>query len=190
MGNTQAGNRKGSKHVVTVLQSDGRVLEFSRSLRVADLLYDHPKHFVCHSSALVLLQQGKMLPANSLLMRGEVYFLLPLPKSKSENQAPPKGAENVAPVPSSQQQLLPREDAKPAGTMKFLITKQQLAKILAEGSIKVEPKAAELTSLLPESNALARSSTMRVLHRPSPTLVKRSVTWSPGLESISEVPVM
>lgn len=188
MGNSHAGHSKGSKQVVTVLQSDGRVLEFSCSLRVADLLYDHPKHFVCHSSALLLLQQGKMLPQNAQLMRGEVYFLLPVPKSNPESQSPPMSAENAVSVTSTQQ--LPQEEAKAAGTMKFLITKQQLAKILAEGSIKVEPKAPELVSLLPESHAPARSNTMRVLHRPSPTLVKRSVTWSPGLESISEVPVM
>ncbi|CAM6095931.1 unnamed protein product [Calypogeia fissa] len=186
MGNTQAGHRKGSKQVVTVLQSDGRVLEFSRSLRVADLLCDHPKHFVCHSSALVLLQQGKMLPPDAMLMRGEAYFLLPTPKSKCESKFS-SPMQNDAQLTQSEQ---PREEPKAGGTMKFLITKQQLARILAEGSIKVETKAPELVSSIPESNVPSRPSSLRVLHRPSPTLVKRSVTWSPGLESISEVPVM
>lgn len=187
MGNAQGGHRKGSKQVVTVLESDGRVLEFPRSLRVADLLYDHPKHFVCHSSALVLLQQGKMLPPNAILMRGEVYFLLPLPKSKADDNQSARGVESGSPLSSAQQ---PREESRTGGTMKFLITKQQLAKILAEGSIKVETRAPELSSSLPQSNVPTRSLPARVLHRPSPTLVKRPVTWSPGLESISEVPVM
>jgi hypothetical protein len=188
MGNSQGGHRRGSKHVVTVLQNDGKVLEFSRSLRVADLLHDHPKHFVCHSSALVLLQQGKMLPRDAVLMRGEVYFLLPLPKSKRNNQ-PSTIPETGAPLTSGHQRQ-PGEETKSGGTMKFLITKQQLAKILAEGSVKVEPRAPEMRSSLPQSNELKNTTSVRVLHCPSPTLMKRSVTWSPGLESISEVPVM
>lgn len=188
MGNSHGGQRKGSKQVVTVLQSDGRVLEFTHSLRVADLLFHHPKHFVCHSSSLVLLQQGKMLPPKAVLMRGEVYFLLPLPKNKPDYQSPPKAAENV--VPSTTFGQPPREEVRPASTMKFLVTKRQLAKILDECSIKVEQKAPELTSLLPESNAPTRSLSKRVLHRPSPSLIKRAVSWSPRLESISEVPVI
>ncbi|KAG6556505.1 hypothetical protein Mapa_001831 [Marchantia paleacea] len=175
MGNTVGSNRKGAKQVVTVLQADGRVLEFPRPIRVSDLLYDHPNHFVCHSSALVLMQQGKMLPHNTLLNRGHVYFLLPLPS------ASPAVVESAP--------LLLSEGIKPAKTMKFVISKQQLAKILAEGNIKVVTKDPE-----PASHKQViysqRSSHIRVLHHPAPTLVKRPGTWTPGLDSISEVPVM
>ncbi|KAL3682362.1 hypothetical protein R1sor_000384 [Riccia sorocarpa] len=66
-----------------------------------------------------------MLPGDAVLNRGEVYFLLPLPRK-------PQSA-TVAPVQ-------PVENVKPAGTMKFVMTRQQLAMLLAEGNIKIATK--------------------------------------------------
>ena len=163
MGNGALCAGRGDRDAVTVLQANGNVLSYYNRVRVVDLILDFPNHFVCHSSSLVLMQQGRILPLHTILVPGEVYFLLPIPG----REAKPNGDD------SDTSSLLhiepPRRAVNRTGSMKFVISTEQFSKILS-GSIK-------------EGSTVSRRRT----HRRTSARRKPATGWRPALSSIEEV---
>lgn len=170
----------GAKGAITVLLNDGQVLQFPpRRLKCSGLLASHPNHTVCHASALVLHQQMKVLAPEAYMEPGEIYFLVPKPASRTVG----KRASSAFSESSS---LLESAPGPAAGArsgslpVKFVISKQYLSRILAEGNA-TRP-------------ALKRSETNVWNQQPDPrhaVPVRRARStgspWSGPLDSIAEV---
>ncbi|KAL3694047.1 hypothetical protein R1sor_007698 [Riccia sorocarpa] len=78
---------------VKVVQPDGKVQEYRRSVVVAELMMEHPNHFVIHSSSLTNINKKSMLSAEIELESGRLYYLLPYDKfqgilAPETNEAP------------------------------------------------------------------------------------------------------
>lgn len=183
MGNAaMCGGRPGpeARSPVTVLQSDGNVLTLSSSrVRVVDLILDYPNHFVCHSSSIILLQHGKILPLHTLLVPGEVYFLLPMPhRPDQDNESDTSSLLHIEP---------PRKAVHRTGSTKFVISTEQFAKIMARTAVKegrsgsgvVTGSTVKRKRQARGSKAMAKSS--------SSTGNAPMAPWRPGLSSIEEV---
>ncbi|CAM6014016.1 unnamed protein product [Sphagnum balticum] len=128
MGNVALCGAKEDGEFVTVLRGNGSVLTFYNPMIVADLLHEYPGHFVCHSSSLLLLHEGKILPPQTILTPGETYFLLPFPRKEFNS------SEDQGQADSLQQQ---QEQQQWSGTMRFTISNELFAKILS-GSMREE----------------------------------------------------
>ncbi|KAG0624508.1 hypothetical protein M758_3G253000 [Ceratodon purpureus] len=164
---------RGERAAVTVLQADGNVLSLYSRVRVVDLILDYPNHFVCHSSSLVLLQHGKILPLHTLLVPGEVYFLLPMPgvdhSHEDEEESDMSSLLRIEP---------PRRAVHRTGSMKFVISTEQFSKIMA-GSIKEGRHSG--------SSGVHQSSSVRKRAVRSNKVQKTPQPWRPALSSIEEV---
>lgn len=66
---------------IKVLHSDdGRISELREPVRVAELMFEHPNQFVCHSNALHNRHRISPLSADDELRMGQFYMLLPMRK--------------------------------------------------------------------------------------------------------------
>lgn len=169
---------RGYRDAVTVLQADGNVLSLYSRVRVVDLILDYPNHFVCHSSLLVMMQHGKILPMHTLLEPGEVYFLLPKPghgHGGADDQSDER-SENCSDTSSLLQIEPPRRAVQRTGSMKFVISTEQFSKIMS-GSIK-EGRI---------KNGSHETSTKRRRASRETRFKKAPMPWRPALSSIQEV---
>ncbi|BBN20388.1 hypothetical protein MPTK1_8g18700 [Marchantia polymorpha subsp. ruderalis] len=195
--------------VVTVLKRDGTVLEFKKELSVSKLLKSFPGHFVCNSEELGSGAKARMLCPKARLALGKVYLLLP-----QQQKARRRSCSKINPVLAlacperlnSQQssaaaaaasgyQRLGADDEPRSESIKLVMTKQQLAKMMADGSILMaagnKEAAAQLMSVRANSPELSYSS-MRLFNHPVVQSTNKSGSfrrnWSPALDSIIEVP--
>ncbi|BBN13881.1 hypothetical protein MPTK1_6g07150 [Marchantia polymorpha subsp. ruderalis] len=65
---------------VRVVHGDGQVLQLAPMVKVADVLSRYPHHYICHMSPDLPSNRSTMLPLDTELEPGYVYFLLPLPR--------------------------------------------------------------------------------------------------------------
>lgn len=169
---------RGERDAVTVLQADGNVLQLYSRVRVVDLILDYPNHFVCHSSSLVLLQHGKILPLHTLLVPGEVYFLLPMPgadHSHDDQDAADSDTSSLLHIDP------PRKGVHRNGTLKFVISTEQFSRIMA-GSIKEGPRHSTAPPGLHQSSSKRKRAV-----RASKVQKTTGQPWRPALSSIEEV---
>lgn len=191
MGNAAlvCGGRSGleARSPVTVLQADGNVLTlFGTRVRVVDLILDYPNHFVCHSSSIILLQQGKILPLHTLLVPGEVYFLLPMPlRPDHDNESDTSSLLHIEP---------PRRAVQRTGSTKFVISTEQFAKIMARTAVKEGRAGGHGVSLstVKRKRQSARGSKATAKSSSSSSSSSSSnhapmAPWRPALSSIEEV---
>ncbi|KAJ7530919.1 hypothetical protein O6H91_14G024700 [Diphasiastrum complanatum] len=160
------------KELITVLQANGKVLEFSQKVRAAELIVGHPHHFLCNASAILSGERGKMLPPRAVLQRGKIYLLLPLPGARHSST---KGSSSSSEGDELQQANTMCDNARSAvarRTTKFVISKQYLDKILLHNDGKVKE--------LNRGPAAAPKQTITVKRR-------STMSWAPALESIPEV---
>ncbi|KAL3692268.1 hypothetical protein R1sor_005919 [Riccia sorocarpa] len=79
----------GGIHAVKILHGDGQVLSLAApNLKVGDVLIRHPHHYMCHMSP-DQSNKSTMLPLDTELEPGSVYFLLPLPRLFPGNSTSP-----------------------------------------------------------------------------------------------------
>ncbi|KAG6540852.1 hypothetical protein Mapa_017782 [Marchantia paleacea] len=65
---------------VRVVHGDGQVLQLAPMVKVGDVLSRYPHHYICHMSPDLPSNRSTMLPLDTELEPGYVYFLLPLPR--------------------------------------------------------------------------------------------------------------
>ncbi|KAG6542660.1 hypothetical protein Mapa_015894 [Marchantia paleacea] len=209
----EGANSKGLK-VVTVLKRDGTVMEFKREPSVSKLLKDFPCHFVCNSEELGSGAKARMLSPNTRLKRGKVYLLLPQQQKarrKSCNKINPVVAlaspdrlnsqqSSAAAAAASEDQKIGATAVPRSESIKLVMTKQQLAKMIADGSILMaaanktaaaQNLSAQLMSVRASGPGLSYSS-MRLFNHPvqssNNNIGSFRRNWSPVLDSIIEVP--
>ncbi|KAI4329984.1 hypothetical protein MLD38_028302 [Melastoma candidum] len=61
-----------------VVTFDGKLTLFTRSIRVADLMIQHPNHFLCDSSTLQVGQRVQGLATDEELEPRRLYFVIPM----------------------------------------------------------------------------------------------------------------
>eukprot|EP01018_Ginkgo_biloba_P027364 Gb_05765 [translate_table: standard] len=66
-----------------VIAFNGRILEFQKPIKAAELMLENPQHFVCHSNALQTGHRIAALSADEELEQGNTYLLLPMDKLRS-----------------------------------------------------------------------------------------------------------
>ncbi|CAM6099761.1 unnamed protein product [Calypogeia fissa] len=74
---------------VRVVHGDGQVLSRLPPVKVADILVNHPHHYICHMCPELPTNKSPMLPLDYDLEPGYLYFLLPLPKLFPTSSAGP-----------------------------------------------------------------------------------------------------
>lgn len=75
-GTNNGGAGRNSKATIKVVLSDGTIEEFFKAITVAEVMMDHPQHFVLHSSSTNNPKKA-ILPADIELEPGRLYYLLP-----------------------------------------------------------------------------------------------------------------
>lgn len=78
MGNVASCTPLNSNGVFKVLFFDGRVEAYTKPIKAAELMLDHPGQFVCDSSNLKVGHRILGLLADEELERRKFYFLLPM----------------------------------------------------------------------------------------------------------------
>jgi hypothetical protein len=101
-GANNGGAGRNSKATIKVVLSDGTIEEFFKAITVAEVMLDHPQHFVLHSSSTNNPQKKAILPADIELEPGRLYYLLPSIKFSRPLSPPDVETESavskVAPV--------------------------------------------------------------------------------------------
>ncbi|XP_047979094.1 uncharacterized protein LOC125221012 [Salvia hispanica] len=112
---------------VSVMKTDGKVIEYKSPIRVHQILCDYSHHAISDKLPVV-----KHLHPNTELLQGRVYYLLPIP-------VVPQPAKKKKRVRFSDEVVEEeRRRATGAVRIKLLITKQELQAMLAKEGLSVE----------------------------------------------------
>ncbi|VAH90111.1 uncharacterized protein LOC119288795 [Triticum dicoccoides] len=169
-----------------VVMADGSVRALSEPVSVAELMMDHPRHFVVDAR---LLQQRKgaaaggaskvaPLPADHVLGAGGVYVLLPATRGKVSA----KEARRVLTASRS----LARSRSMPGGLRRKLSSRKSREADDADRSAKNEAAAAAVAEMERREEAAATADGFEE-HRPE--FLSRELScrgWKPSLNTIEE----
>ncbi|KAL3699362.1 hypothetical protein R1sor_017384 [Riccia sorocarpa] len=204
-------DRNGENHtdgrgVVTVIRGDGTDLTFERGMCVSKLLKDFPVHAVYRASEeLEYLGRARPLPTNTSLKCGNAYLLLPQTQKQAQKKPRQQGTKwgrsnskvnpGVSAFNSDSDEEEFSEEEKPLAppqTITIRMTKQQLAQMIGDGSIRLEGSQArqELGKLTTAFRfpAVWNCSMKLFNHLQLAYASEQKRTWSPDLPSILEVP--
>ncbi|KAL2609379.1 hypothetical protein R1flu_027952 [Riccia fluitans] len=200
-------NHSTGRKVVTVIRRDGTKLTFDRGMCASKLLMAFPGYAVFRASEeLEYLGRARALSPKASLKRGNTYLLLP--QTRKQRQKPQRHQQKrsqVNPVMSAFDSDSDEELAKDTErhgspqtitqTIKVGMTKQQLARMIGNGTISLAGSRAaqeHVNMTIGFRRPANWSCSMRLFNHPQsnllsvPSLTKR--TWSPELASIPEVP--
>lgn len=116
------------KKVVKVMKVDGKILEYNIPIKVHQVLSEFTHHAISDQ-----LPVRKHMHPNAEMIRGHLYYLLPLPVSppsvKKQKKKTVRFSDN-----------LEDEIAQPPGVVriKLVISKQELQTMLREGPVSVD----------------------------------------------------
>lgn len=127
----------GSLDVIRIVHCNGRVEEFSRSIKAGEVMKAHPKH-VLKRSSLCPSEDGVVpsiviLPPDAELKRGKIYFLMPVasrPANKakvSSTKRKKKRDQNERRTEKKERQSSTKQDMS-----KLLVSDQYLSEIMSE----------------------------------------------------------
>lgn len=143
--------------VIRIVHSNGRVEEFSKTIRASEIMKANPKH-VLRKSSTTSSEEGVVpriviLPPDAELQRGKIYFLVPASslaeKTRSSSARKKKKRDPHSSSNSSSE--------SPVKVTKLLVSDQYLSEILSEKSTQRDKRRG------------------------------RVGIWRPHLESISEI---
>ncbi|KAI3912318.1 hypothetical protein MKW98_023187 [Papaver atlanticum] len=170
----------GALDVVTIVHSNGKVEEFTRTIRAEDIMKANPKHVLKKPTSLLsndgdcAVQKIVIVPPDAELQRGKIYFLIPAaasPKSVDPNKRRSRDRSS-----SASSAVRRANKIKKAATM----TKENnINSMSTENEILISDRY--LKEILSESKV--SSSNHRDRRR------GRIGVWRPHLESISEIPL-
>lgn len=127
----------GALDVIRIVHSNGRVEEFTKSVRAEEVMKAHPKH-VLKRSSLSPTEEGVVpriiiLSPDAELQRGKIYFLMPV-----ASPSPPSDKAKAAKRRKKKEAERKKKDKTPTGLVtNFLASDQYLSEILSE---KISPQ--------------------------------------------------
>ncbi|KAL2345233.1 hypothetical protein Fmac_006518 [Flemingia macrophylla] len=143
------------ENVVKIMKADGKVLEYKTPIRVEEVLIQFSGHAV--SESLTVLQY---LEPNTKLLRGQLYYLVPLPQPSPKTNKKVRFADPEV------------QDVKKSNVVriKVVISKQELQDMLQSGGFSV-------------------SKMLSLVHGDKGEDLSEDVSqgWKPALESIPEL---
>ncbi|KAK7369126.1 hypothetical protein VNO80_11160 [Phaseolus coccineus] len=150
----------GALDVIRIVHSNGRVEEFTGTIKARDVMKAHPKHVLkkpCSGAAdATAVHKIVVVPPDAELQRGKIYFLMPLPPS------PPP------PLEKNQQRRRKKKEQRERSRNNTNVSVSMTSLLVSDRY---------LTDILSE-----KVSTQRDRRR------GRVAVWRPHLESISESP--
>ncbi|XP_068664040.1 uncharacterized protein [Aristolochia californica] len=118
----------GALDVIRIVHSNGRVEEFSKTIRAGEVMKAHPQHVLRNSSLSAsegVVPRFVILPPDAELQRGKIYFLMPV-------SSPPEKARGSP----SRKRKKKRVDETNTGSSnemtKLLVSDHYLSEILSE----------------------------------------------------------
>lgn len=102
----------GALDVVRVLHANGHVEEYSRTVRAGEVMKANPKHVLGLPSCQGLVQKTVVLPPDSELQRGKIYFLIPVYTLQKHKGCRPDSNGNRPKSPSLQNPSVKRTKDK------------------------------------------------------------------------------
>ncbi|KAL8509420.1 hypothetical protein ACS0TY_016575 [Phlomoides rotata] len=111
--------------VVRVMKSDGKILEYKHPIKVHQLLSQFSDHAVSHK-----LPSAKHMHPNAEMLRGHLYYLLPLPVSSPKTRKKTK----------KKKVRFSDEVGPPSGVVriKVVMSKKELRRMVSEGEVRVD----------------------------------------------------
>uniref|UniRef100_A0A0D6QX77 DUF4228 domain-containing protein n=1 Tax=Araucaria cunninghamii TaxID=56994 RepID=A0A0D6QX77_ARACU len=189
-------------NVVKIVKLHGSgVEELQRAIKAAELMLENPQHFICHSSGLRTVGDGRYrvsapLTAEEELRCGHLYFLLPMsklrsPLSPSEMDSlqfrADKGSNNKKGTPLSRVRFSQASKIIPLlGDLVLLPPGYRQTAVITDTESSEEKKKERefvLPKLQVEDGVLAEESWTLQRYK-----LSGSKSWKPVLESISESP--
>lgn len=166
-----------------VVMADGSVRALSEPVSVAELMMDHPRHFVVDARVLQQRKGGGAskvapLPADHVLGAGGVYVLLPATRGKVS-------AEEARRVLTASRSLA-RSRSMPGGLRRKLSSRKSREADDADRSAKNEAAAAAVAEMERREETAATADGFEE-HRPE--FLSRELScrgWKPSLNTIEE----
>ncbi|XP_020213766.1 uncharacterized protein LOC109797992 [Cajanus cajan] len=146
------------ENVVKIMKTDGKILEYKIPIKVEEVLIQFSGHAV--SESLTVL---RYLEPNTKLLKGKLYYLVPLPPPSPKTNKKVRFADPEV------------QDMKKSNVVriKVVISKQELQDMLQSGGFSVS----KMMSLVHEDKGEDLSQKSEDV----------SQGWKPALESIPEV---
>ncbi|TKY61982.1 hypothetical protein E2542_SST11836 [Spatholobus suberectus] len=146
------------ENVVKIMKTDGKILEYKTPIKVEQVLVEFSGHAVSESLPVL-----RYLEPNTKLLRGQLYYLVPLPPPSPKSNKKVRFADPEV------------QDVKKSSVVriKLVISKQELHDMLQNGGFSVS----KMLSLVHEDKDEGLSQKSDDI----------SQGWKPALESIPEV---
>ncbi|KAJ7567260.1 hypothetical protein O6H91_02G139400 [Diphasiastrum complanatum] len=182
-----AASSNGSEKTIKVMQIDGTVREFPSPVVVAELMLDHPQHYVCHCNSSHKLRVPAALPADVQLEVGQVYYLIPCLSLKS-------GADSLFKLKNSSSAQIMNAKAKRSfrslgGILELLKIKQKTSispmVLSTESTSKSFSKETHEAPRVTEGGIWDADLEEEISNRLR--MMSRSRSWRPKLQTIEEM---
>ncbi|KAK7345339.1 hypothetical protein VNO77_15941 [Canavalia gladiata] len=144
------------ENVVRVMKSDGKILEYKTPIKVHQILKQFLGHAISESLPVI-----HHLDPNTKLLKGQLYYLVPLP----------------LPSPKAMKKKVRFVEADEVVRIKVVISKQELKEMLHKGGICVD----EMLSLVQGEKGILDAVDVNEKN------YDRSQGWKPMLETIPEL---
>ncbi|KAL5707553.1 hypothetical protein ACHQM5_018443 [Ranunculus cassubicifolius] len=112
--------------VVRIVHSNGRVEELSHTIQASEVLKANPKHVLRKASTDGVVPKIVMVPPESELQRGKIYFLMPI----SSQPAKSRSGSSSAKRKKTKRETEHKENS--IAKAKLLVSDQYLSEILSE----------------------------------------------------------
>ncbi|KAK7337239.1 hypothetical protein VNO77_17803 [Canavalia gladiata] len=149
------------ENVVRIMKTDGKILEYKAPIKVEQVLIEFAGHAV--SDSLQVLQH---LEPNTILLSGQLYYLVPLPPPS------PKSCKKVRFAEPEVQDVQKSSVVR----IKLVISKQELQDMLQQGGFSLN----KMLSLVHDEKGIDGDD----LSQKSDDF---SQAWKPALQSIPEL---
>ncbi|KAI3961400.1 hypothetical protein MKX01_004069 [Papaver californicum] len=172
----------GALDVIRIVHSNGKVEEFTRTIRAEDIMKANPKHVLKKPTSLLsndgdcAVQKIVIVPPDAELQRGKIYFLIPASNSSLD---PNKRR-------SRDRSLSTNSAVTRANKIKKAATATEENNIINSNSISTANEILISDRYLKE--ILSESKVSSTNHRDRRR--GRVGVWRPHLESISEIPMI
>jgi len=183
---------KVQSNVVRVIALYGSVQQFERPIKAAELMIDNPRHFVCHSTALVTGQRISALSADDEVELGHLYLLLPMHKLHS-----PLSPSEMASLAFKADSALPKSTSKSMSLARILPVLGDLCQCSAHRNLAARDLNEQINGVK-ETAETEDIVSMPKLHvddaddvvevRALSIRLMSCKYWRPALETISESP--
>ncbi|XVF76197.1 hypothetical protein PTKIN_Ptkin13bG0247500 [Pterospermum kingtungense] len=148
--------------VITVMKTDGKILEYQAPIKVQQVLSDFSDHAISDS-----FSGSQHLRPDAKLHPGQLYYLIPVPSPSQKSKKKRVRFSNPE----------VNDDQGSAGVVriKLIISKQELQELLQKGGGSVQDMVSQIQSKEKSTNEIDTSDAVDCRG------------WKPVLESIAEV---